>query len=180
MRAPHRLASAVLLALLAACAVTPASLERMYASSVRERSGSPFAGLGDDYLERMSARRETVRGFLDAGSLETAEQHLYAAAILVSSDDEADLVLARDTALRAAELGETRGFRVAAEAIDKLAMQSGTPQRYGTQYYYEEVLSRWRLYPVDPNTTDTERQAMGVEPMAALLEREAQLNESVR
>ena len=52
--------------------------------------------------------------------------------------------------------------------------------RYGTQFYYEEVLQKWRLYPVSGKTTDAERAAMGVAPLAELRAREDLLNEEVR
>ena len=100
--------------------------------------------------------------------------------ILSTSGFEDDLVAAGACGLKAAELGEDRGFRVAAEAVDRRLMLAGRPQRYGTQYYYVEVIQKWRLYPVDPKTTDLERQAMGVETFEQLRAREAELNEELR
>jgi hypothetical protein len=53
----------------------------------------------------------------------------------------------------------------------------GVAQRYGTQYVYEPVLKGWRLYPIDPRTTDAERKAMGVPPLDELKKAEDLLNQ---
>ena len=42
------------------------------------------------------------------------------------------------------------------------------------------MLEKWRLYPVDPRTSDEERRAMGVAPLSELLARTEKLNERVR
>lgn len=152
----------------------------MYSDSLRERSDGVFTSIEDRYQARQEQRREKVRAFIDEERLESAEDFLYAGAILSSSPVQADLLTAQMAGLRAAELGEDRGFRVAAEAIDRHRMHNGLPQRFGTQYYYEEVLQKWRLYPVDPQTSDAERAAMGVEPLAVLAQKTELLNESVR
>lgn len=169
-----------LLALLAACTSTSDSLQHMYEDSIRERDGGVFSTLDSDYMERQESRRVKVRKYVVEQSLETAEDYLYAGAILSSSPEEDDLIAAQLAGLTAAQMGEDRGFRVAAEAIDRIAMHQGIPQRYGTQFYYEAVLAKWRLYPVDPKTTDIERKSMGVDSLADLMKRADELNEKVR
>ncbi|MFM7281929.1 MAG: hypothetical protein ACKO32_09135, partial [Planctomycetia bacterium] len=49
----------------------------------------------------------------------TARDQFYAALVLVESDRPEDLEAAQLIALKAAEGGENRGFRVAAEAQDR-------------------------------------------------------------
>jgi hypothetical protein len=170
----------VLLLLLAACTSTSSKLEQMYSTGLHDRQQGVFASLEATYEERQESRRAKVRSFIAEAKLESAEDHVFAAAILASSPAPEDLAAAQRIGLRAAEMGDGRGFRVAAEAIDRQAMHAGSPQRYGTQYYYEEVLQKWRLYAVDPHTTDAERKAMGVAPMAQLMERTEVLNSQVR
>lgn len=171
----------VSLALLGGCRSTSESLRIMYGNSVRDRTGEGnFSRLDERYLEQQENRYELIRGYIKEEKLTTAEDYLYAGAILSSSRFEDDLVAAGACGLKAAELGEERGFRVAAEAVDRRLMLAGRPQRYGTQYYYVEVIEKWRLYPVDPKTSDLEREAMGVEPMRALLARADELNETLR
>lgn len=176
-----RLLPLALLLVLAACQSTTARLKTLYGDSLRDRLGDgPFESLDEDFLERQEERREEVRRLVKAEQLVTAEDFLYAGVILSTSSHPDDLTAAWASGLKAAELGNDLGFRVAAEAIDRVQMVSGAPQRYGTQYYYVDVLQKWRLYPVDEKTSDEERAAMGVEPMAELLTRVDALNEEVR
>jgi hypothetical protein len=176
-----RLLLILLLFLLAGCRTTSESLRNMYTNSLNERlNGSDFYTLSEQYIERQETRLEFVRGFVREGKLVTAEDYLYAGALLSTSGFKDDLIAASASGLTAAEMGEDLGFRVAAEAIDKLKMHLGDPQRYGTQYYYVEVIQQWRLYPVDPATTDEERIAMGVLPLAELMAQAELLNEEVR
>lgn len=171
----------LLLVLLGACRTTTESLHNMYANSVRDRTGEGnFRTLNNEFVERQENRYEIVRGFIREEKLQSAEDYLYAGAILSTSTFEDDLIASAACGLKAAELGEDKGFRVAAESVDRRLMQRGESQRYGTQYYYVEVIEKWRLYPVDPRTTDVERQAMGVEPLSELMARVDELNASLR
>lgn len=169
----------LLLLLLAACVTaSPSSrLERMCTELHQEITGRRV-GQGEDVAgwKRQEERLEDVRAIVDRKELASAADHFHAAVLLVETNKEADLASAHELALRAAELGEDRGLRVAAEAQDKLCVKRRIAQRYGTQFVWEPVVKGWRLYPVDPATTDAVRAAMGVEPMEKLLEREAELN----
>lgn len=129
---------------------------------------------------RTAKRVERVRQWIEHGEVKSADDHFHAALVLVQSNQEADLDEANAQALKAAELGENRGFRVSAEAFDKLMVKRGLAQRYGTQFMWEPVLRGWRLYATDPRTTDAERAAMGVPSMAQLLEQEKALNATVQ
>lgn len=135
---------------------------------------------GEEARELEARTRERalkVRSLLQDYTSAKASDHLNAGLVLVQSNDESDLVEAQKAGLKAAELGDNRGFRVAAEALDKQMMKQGKMQRYGTQFVWEPVLHSWRLYSTDPRTTDEERKAMGVPPLAQLLEQEKLLNE---
>jgi hypothetical protein len=126
--------------------------------------------------ERSVERAAKVRKLLAEKGVGSAADRYYAALVLVQCPTEADLELAQQQALAAADQGEPRGFRVAAEAQDKLLVKRGMMQRYGTQFVWEPVLRAWRLYPIDPRTTDVERKAMGVPGLAELHQQEAALN----
>jgi hypothetical protein len=54
-----------------------------------------------------------------------------------------------------------------AAAYDRWLMYQGKPQKYGTQYVHDGV--RHRLWDVDPTTTDAERAAWKVPPLAEQL-----------
>jgi hypothetical protein len=151
----------------------------MYADVLRDSAEQTEGTREPDELRaRRDSRAAKVREIIEAGGVQSASDHLHASVILVETDSDENLALAQELALKAAELGEDKGFRVAAEATDKHLVKLGMHQRYGTQYVYEHVLKAWRLYPCDPRTTDAERRAMGVPPMAELLEAEAVLNAS--
>ena len=166
-------------ALLAACASSSRRLDRMYAELASDHA-APIED-EEDHLalaRRQEERLAAVRGLVEAGEVQGAERHFEAAMILVGSDDQADLELAERQALEAARLGDDRGFRVAAEAIDKQLVKQGLRQRFGTQYALEPASGRWRLYPLDPATSDAERAAMGVPPLVEIVAGEARLNQA--
>lgn len=176
----HWIRALALLTLVAgACHTTGADdLESIYYDALADYSRDDGTGaLHEDVLARQSERLAIARGLAADGALEKPQDYLFAAAILVTGDSIEDLLQAHELALHAAELGDDRGLSVAAEAVDKVALKHGIPQRYGTQYVFEPVLKRWSLYEVDPRTTDAEREAMGVPPLAELLARVDQLNE---
>lgn len=175
---PRIRALALLTLLASAChAPRPDQLESIYYDALADYTRDDGTGaLQKGVLERQDRRLATVRAFVARDELETAEQYLFAAAILVTGDSVDDLVKAHELALHSAELGDDRALSVAAEAADKVALKHGIPQRYGTQYVYEPVTERWRLYALDPETTDTEREAMGVPPLAELRARVDELN----
>ncbi|MBK7876921.1 MAG: hypothetical protein IPJ77_14440 [Planctomycetes bacterium] len=180
MKTPLRTLLLALPLVVAACQSTSPStrLARMF-TELHEDVGERKLGQdeGDAWWRRQVERLETVRTMVEKKQVSTALDHLYASVVLVETDSESDLALAHQLALASAEKGEARGFRVAAEALDKLCIKRGLAQKYGTQYVYEPVIKAWRLYPIDPNTTDAERAAMGVESMEKLQAREAKLNE---
>lgn len=162
---------------LAACSAPGRPLERLY-RELREDDQAEIGDAGDAraLAKRQRARIAEVRALRERGEIEGPADHLHAAAIAASSEELADLDLAEELALEAARLGEDRGFRVAAEAIDRRQVKLALPQRFGTQYVWDVPTARWKLYPVDPRTSDAERAAMGVPPVSELLAAEVLLN----
>jgi len=169
------------LALAGSCSSTSSQVDRMYRGlheDVRDRGADPRAAR--ELAERNANRAAKIRRIAEAGELEGGPDHLKAAVILVETDDMENLELSLVLALKAVEFGEPLGRRVAAEAIDKQLVKTQQQQKYGTQYEWVPVLSAWRLYPLDPETTDAEREGMGVPRLSELLEGEARLNERFR
>ena len=169
------LARATSIAIVAACAtpreseVVPIYRELRSDLALDARHAIPLA----DLMQRQRQRELEVKRLAAAEELDTAEDRWMAAAVLLESDDIEMLQLAQRLALEAADMGSELGKRVAAEALDRELVKRGMAQRYGTQFYYDEFTSRWKLYPVDPRTTDAERRDVGVAPLADL-EREAE------
>jgi hypothetical protein len=126
------------------------------------RAGPPGAAL----RERDRARRRRLDALLAAGAVRTPEDHYHAAMLLQHGETPAEVWRAHELAGRAAALGYRPGRWLAAAAYDRWLMYQGRPQRYGTQY--RAAGGRWCLWAVEPGTTDAERAAWDVPPLAAL------------
>ena len=178
MRLHSLTACLLLLATLSGCR-SPSATLRGLAQDQRDDVLTPLKNSEDAKAleQRLQQRAGKVLKLLAEEDVGSAADHYYAALVLVQCPQAADLERANELALAAAELGEARGFRVAAEALDKQMLKRGMLQRYGTQFVWEPVLRAWRLYPVDPRTTDAERKAMGVPALEELKQQEAALNQ---
>ncbi|MBP8062978.1 MAG: hypothetical protein KAY29_03830 [Brevundimonas sp.] len=121
--------------------------------------------------DRDRARREAVMDLLADGWPEDADG-LYAAAwVLNHGDLSEEAALGSRLAARAAELGRPGARWLAAAALDRSLMYSERPQKYGTNIVPDGV--GWRLWDVDPATTDAERVANDVPPLAEMQARAA-------
>lgn len=121
--------------------------------------------------DRDRARREAVMALLADGGPDDAEA-LYAAAwVLNHGDLSEEAALGSRLAARAAELGRPGARWLAAAALDRSLMYAERPQKYGTNIVPDGV--GWRLWDVDPATTDAERVANGVPPLAEMHARAA-------
>ena len=120
---------------------------------------------------RDKARREAVMALLADGWPEDADA-LYAAAwILNHGDLTEEAALGSRLAARAAEMGRPGARWLAAAALDRSLMYAELPQKYGTNIVPDGV--GWRLWEVDPATTDQERIANDVPPLAEMQARAA-------
>lgn len=175
----HSIVAALLVAssALMSCQTSSGRLSRLYEELGREvAEADPMKGPGKDIGERHLRRADAVRELIAKDEVNTADEHFKAAVLLVETDRPDDMQLAEHHALVSAEMGEKRGLRVAAEAVDKGLMLNAKPQKYGTQFVFEWVLDSWRLYPCDVTTTDGERAQLGVPTYAELLRAEDDMN----
>ena len=124
---------------------------------------------------RDRARREAVLELLADGWPEYADD-LYAAAWILNHGDAWDEAAhGHRLAQRAAELGHPKARWLAAAAWDRAMMYSGRPQKYGTNIVPDGV--GYRLWDVDPATTDAERLANDVPPLAEMQARAAAITD---
>lgn len=164
-------------ALAAACSSPSGRLDRMYTSLQADIAEHGHETELDPKLaQRHAERAAAVREMVEAGKVTKGVDRFHAAVLLVETDDPDDLKLSEQLALQSAEQGVDLARRVAAEAIDKQLVKKRLPQRYGTQYEWVAVLRAWRLYPIDPLTTDEDRRKMGVPPLAEIRKGEDRLN----
>lgn len=178
---PHSILLA-LLAALCACASTAAPdgtalpptpdgarEKAVFAEVLQNLSGEGgAAGLDPAVLDAQAQRFAAIVAWFDAGELVSPAQRFWAGATLVRSDEPMHLVLAESLGASAAVMGEHRGRLVQAEARDRTAILVGEPQPYGTQSVFVPVTGLWRLYAVDPRTSDDDRRAMGLPSLAEL------------
>ncbi len=147
-------------------------LRALYEQDQADRQGHRLApGTG----ERDRGRRQRVAELLASGALQEASDYYHAALVFQHGDAPEDAWRAHELAGRAAALGHRAGRWLAAAAYDRWLMYQGRPQKYGTQYRAAD--GRWRLWEVEPATTDAERAAWDVPPLTEL---EAQAEELTR
>lgn len=151
-----------------------AALAALYADDRREHADVPPTGT--PAYQALRARDQDRRA--QAASLlaairaegEPSPSDLYHAAWLYNhGDTPAEARTGHELALAAAERGHVPARWLAAAAFDRWCMYDGRPQRYGTQFVPDG--RRYRLWDVDPATTDADRAAWDVPPLAAQLAR---------
>jgi hypothetical protein len=117
----------------------------------------------EDRVQRGKERRERVAQLYAQGAVQSAEAYYHAALVMLYGEDVAHYDLARTFARRAADMGESRAWSVAAAAWDRALLARGKPQRFGTQFIREN--GRWSHGQVDAAVTDGERAMFGVPPL---------------
>jgi len=152
-------------------------LAALYTDDRREHADVPPAGTPEyrALRSRDRARRADAAAALDAirAAGEAAPDDLFHAAWLFNHGDEpADALIAHELAREAAARGHARARWLAAAAYDRWCMYEGRPQKYGTQFVPDGT--RYRLWDVDPSTTDDERASWDV-PSLADQERRAEV-----
>ena len=143
-----------------------AELLSLYTADRQERVHQPAANTPGYQAMRARdlARRTRVREIAAAGELPAAEDYYHAAWIMNHGDTPDDARHAHQLALRSSELGHRPARWLAAASYDRGQMYQGRPQKYGTNYFFDGRGDR--LWEVDPATTDEERAAWDVPPLA--------------
>jgi hypothetical protein len=111
-------------------------------------------------------RLERVAAILSRGSATTALDFYRAAMVFQHGQRAVDTERARELALAAVALDSNLGCArwLAAAAFDRLRVDAGRPQRFGTQYRFVKGVGV--LFPVAEGTSDEERMAWHVLPLA--------------
>ncbi len=113
--------------------------------------------------ERDAQRRQRVSELLAQGEVSAPDDFFHAALIFQHGETLEEIWQAHELARKAAEMGATQSMGpkdsrwLAAAALDRWLMYQGKPQKYGTQFVPDG--KRWRLWDVDPDTSDAERAA---------------------
>jgi hypothetical protein len=152
-------------------------LRLLYETDKQERIDQPKVNTPEyrSMRARDLQRRERVMDMLAANQLTTAEDYFHAAHIMNHGDTIEDARNAHNLALRSSELGYRPARWLAAASYDRWQMYQGKPQKYGTNYVYDGREDR--LWDVDPETTDKERAAWDVPPLAEQLRKAQEANQ---
>jgi hypothetical protein len=144
-------------------------LRRLCEADQADRRGYQLA---PGAVERDRARRRRVAELIEAGALREGLDYHHAALIFQHGETLEDYWRAYELARAAMDAGVPTDL--AATAYDRWLMAQGKPQKFGKQV--RAVGGRWELWPVDPATTDAERAAWTVAPLAELRRWAEELN----
>lgn len=129
----------------------------------------------DQLRARATGRRALALALVDRGRLKEPGDYFHAAALLAESAAPEEVSRARALAHRALELDPDLLLArpVYATALDRERRLAGEPQLFGTQLVYRD--GAWAVDALDAATTDAERAAWGLPPIAELEARAAGL-----
>ena len=147
----------------------------LFVADQAERENHPKVGTPEyrSLRDRDQERRHHVQRMIDKNRVTTAQDYYHAAFISQHGDTISDIWSARLWALKSVELGSQAGKWLAAAALDRWHMYQGLPQKYGTQIVPDG--SCYRLWDVDPNTTDGERAQWHVPSLSEMEHRATEL-----
>lgn len=123
-------------------------------------------------LEKKASKK--VHQLLKNKKLKTADDFYRAAFILHHGNSHKSYLQAVSLAAISNHLGEPRGKNLYAVALDRLLLSLDLPQHFGSQFI--KVKRKYKLAPIDKNTTDKERKKYLIEPLSKLKERAKKLN----
>jgi len=151
-----------------------AELAALYAADRVDHGAVPPAGTPEYAALRARDRERRAWALAALDGLRAADavvpEALYHAAWLLNHGDEpGEARLAHDLAREAAGRGHAPARWLAAAAYDRWCMYRGRPQKYGTQFVPDGA--GYRLWDLEPATTDVERAAWDVPPLDQQLRR---------
>ncbi len=118
-------------------------------------------------------RRYKVLDYIRTDRIHTGRNLVYAAFIFQHGDCTDHYEFANQLAKTALDYGYQDARWIFAASLDRCLMSQGEAQKYGTQYTW--IDGEFKLYPVDPNTTDEERALYSVQPVSDQLSLKSQV-----
>lgn len=102
-----------------------------------------------------------VQQIIDNGLLVDPQDFYYAAMVFQHGDTLSDIQQANNLAQQSMSMGYEPAKWLYAASYDRCLVFQDLPQKYGTQYRYDQNGKQIYL-PIDPDTTDAERLALNV------------------
>lgn len=155
------------------------ALRQIVAADQEDRSGSATSFDGLKVSPRDAERRKQVMEIMARGEIRAAEDFFNAALVFQHGATTDDIRLAYALVTIASALRPERlGPKAAAcSSWDRLLVQMGRPQWYGTQYTKSSITGKFELSPVDETAvTDKERKALGLPTLKEARENAARFN----
>jgi hypothetical protein len=141
-------------------------LAALFAADRRDHATPQMAGTPEyaEMRKRDADRRSQAAAILRDESPDTPVDWYHAAWLF----NHGDTIAEAETAFRLAERAAAGGYEPArwlfAAAYDRYCVYSGLPQKFGTQIVPDG--RGYRVWDTDPGTTDAERAACNVPPLA--------------
>ncbi len=154
-----------------------------------QRDRQDYSGREWEVAKKDAERRKKVALFLKRKLVNTGEDFFNAALIYQHGDKIEDFRLAQKLAKKSIEEGNENGKWLYAATTDRLLINKGMVQKFGTQYYMSieqdekpgRIQRVMRLSPYDKKTTDEIRAQYNVPPLKKLLSMEkAAKNQSIK
>jgi hypothetical protein len=141
-------------------------LQHLFQTDQQERAHHPSYDTPAYWAlrERDRNRRRRVHELITAGELAAPEDYYYAAMIFQHGETVEEIGQAWRLAQQSAALGYRPARWLTAATYDRWLMYQSRPQKYGTQIVPDG--RRHRVWDVEPETTDEERAAWDVPPLA--------------
>lgn len=143
----------------------------------READWSKFTQADFERLrKRDEARLKGVKSMISKGQLITADDYFNAALVCQHGDSFEDYALAHELSVASMMLGHRTGAWLAAASYDRMLINMGHRQRYGTQWFLVE--GKQLLSPLDEaGMNETQRKALGKRTLAEIREHAKELLE---
>lgn len=125
--------------------------------------------------QRDADRRARVLHLLATAPPDSAREYYAAAWVLNHGDTSGEAFRAHELAARADRLGYRKARWLAAAALDRSLMYAGRPRKFGSNIIPDG--QGWRLWDVDPATTDAERAEHDMPPLQHMRERAASMTD---
>ena len=156
-----------------------AELHTLFEADQTERQHHPEYGTTEYWQlrERDAQRRVRTTALIAENALGEAEDYFHAAMIFQHGESLEDVWQAHHLTAKAASLGYEPAQWLTAAALDRWLMYQGKLQTYGTQFVPDG--KAYRLWDVDPTTTDADRAAWNVPSLQEQTERAQEMTKQI-
>ncbi|TSC78759.1 MAG: hypothetical protein G01um101433_91 [Parcubacteria group bacterium Gr01-1014_33] len=138
-------------------------LKKIYREDQKDRRNPLFKTDFSQFRKRDLLRKKKLDTLFRSCRIKTGEDYYHAALLYHHNLSTASSKRAVRLARVSIELGTKKALRLYAITIDRLLIKQGKKQKFGTQYRL--IKGTWRLYSVDPKTTNTERALYNIPPL---------------